>query len=245
MTQRRIYQCDLPYHITFNVLNREWFFEDEAKAKILYEIILNAGDIKNHTVYQFCIMPDHVHLLCKSNEKPATDYGLCGRKSIKNTADTEAGKNTADTEVPQCFLGEIGDFKNSSHGGVASADLRVRANDDEFFQIIRANDDEFFQIIRADDELGILLKPDNVPKTMTNFMHSIKSFFVREMREVFDVEYKFFQSRFNYRIITNDDQLHSVIAYITHNPIKAELPEKWERYPYQYKNDDLIQNLFI
>ena len=107
MTQRRIYQCDLPYHVTFNVLNWEWFFGDEAKAKILHEIILNAGDIKNHVIYQFCIMPDHIHLLCRPNDIPATGHGSCGFKSVKNTAGTEIGKNTAGTEAPQCFSGII------------------------------------------------------------------------------------------------------------------------------------------
>ncbi len=219
MTQRRIYQCAFPYHITFNVLNREWFFDDEAKAGLLHEIILNAGDIKNHAIYQFCIMPDHVHLLCGSNEE--------------NTADTEGvGKNTAGTEAPQCFSG-WNDFPIARH-------LRVRAGGEMPARVRNSG-----ECVRDEYDLGILLKPKDVPETMTNLMHSIKSYFVCEMRRVFDVEYKFFQNRFNYRIVTNEEQLRNVIDYITHNPIKAELPEKWSKHPYQYKNDGLTEQLFL
>ena len=220
MTQRRIYQCAFPYHITFNILNKEWFFDDETKAKILHEIILNAGDIKNHAIYQFCIMPDHVHLLCRPNDIPATECGISGPKSVKNPAGTEIGKNIAGTEAPQCFSG-WDDSPTARH-------LRVRDGG---------------ECVRDEYDLGVLLEQDDVPKTITNFMHSIKSYFVREMRDAFDIEHKFLQNRFNYRIVTNDEQLRNAIDYISFNPIKANLPEKWQKHPYQYLDQNLIQKL--
>jgi REP element-mobilizing transposase RayT len=166
-------------------LNREWFFEDTAKAKILHEIILNAGDIKNHIVYQFCIMPDHVHLLCK------TGYGSphrtlekvrCGDGGMHDTA------HSRNVPFPGCGAGNK-------------------------------------KWCRA---------------ALSNFIQSIKGTFSRRMHMG-----HIWQRRFHDEIIETDQHLEGVISYITHNPVKAELPEKWKKYPYQYMNDELIHRLFF
>jgi len=196
MTQRRIYQCDSPYHITFNVLNREWIFEDEKKAELLHQIILNAGDLKNHTVYQFAIMPDHVHVLCKTNEP-----------------DKQVPQNIAGTEA--CSVLGWGKYPKFTH----RADLCV-----------------------CDGGKTCCGDCDGF-KTISKFIHTIKSFFVTELRKTDGIEYKFFQTRFNFRIITDEDYLETVIHYISDNPIKADLPIKWQEYPYQYKNDDATPSL--
>jgi len=75
MSQRRIYQCAFPYFITFNVFDNELMFTDISKAEMLHKIILNAGGLKGHFVYQFCIMPDHVHILCQTKPpKPQSGF---------------------------------------------------------------------------------------------------------------------------------------------------------------------------
>ncbi len=184
MTQRRIYQCAFPYHIAFNVLNREWFFEDKEKAELLHEVVLNAGDIKNHIVYQFCIMPDHVHILCKTKWSPhrtlekvhCGDWGMNGATHFRNVP------------FPGC-----GADKKQTH--------------------------------RSD---------------VSDFIQSIKGTFSRKMHTG-----HIWQRRFHDEIIQTEKQLRSAIDYIAYNPIKEELPEKWEKYPYQYKNDELIQKLFF
>jgi len=188
MTQRRIYQCDLPYHIAFNVLNREClpagrhgFFEDGEKAELLHGIILNAGEIKNHIVYQFCIMPDHVHVLCK----------------------TQDGSPPRTLERVRCG----GRQKHVHHNPRRVPFLRCEATH----------------------------QPD-----ISDFVQSIKGTFSRKMHMG-----HIWQRRFHDEIIQTDQQLREVIDYITYNPIKAELSKKWDKNPYQYKNDDLIHKLFF
>jgi len=181
MTQRRIYQCAFPYHITFNVLNREWFFGDETKTKLLYEIILNAGDIKNHKIYQFCIMPNHVHLLCKT-ENPHPMRGL---------------------ENPRC--GDDGCTHVFRSEGFPTCDVK-----------------------------------NTYKYNISDFIKSIKGTFSRKIHTG-----NFWQERFHDKIIQTDKQLYAVIDYIAHKPIKAGLPEKWNDYPYQYINDELINELFF
>jgi putative transposase len=176
MTQRRIYQCAFPYHITFNVLDREWFFDDEAKTEILYEIILNAGDMKNHAIYQFCIMPDHVHLLYKTDDH------------------TDIWPPHRTLEKVRCGDGDIF-FRNEPFPGCGAA--------------------------------------------LSNFVQSIKGTFSRKMHMG-----HIWQRRFHDEIIQTEEQLESVINYIYFNPIKAELPEKWSKHPYQYKNNELTEQLF-
>ena len=181
MTQRRIYQCDLPYHITFNVLNREWFFDDETKAGILHEIILNAGDIKNHTIYQFCIMPDHVHILCKTDDHTNTWFPHRTLEKVR-CGDGDTHGTTS--------------FRNEPFPGCGAA--------------------------------------------LSDFVQSIKGTFSRKIHMG-----HIWQRRFYDEIIQTEEQLESIIHYITHNPIEASLPEKWGKHPYQYKNDGLTEQLFL
>lgn len=63
MTQRRIYQTDYPYFVTFNVRDGLPFFEETKYAKLLSKIIFNAGKLKGFDVLAYQIMPEHMHLL--------------------------------------------------------------------------------------------------------------------------------------------------------------------------------------
>jgi hypothetical protein len=83
-------------------------------------------------------------------------------------------------------------------------------------------------------------KQNGCGAALSNFIQSIKGTFSRKMHIG-----HIWQRRFHDEIIQTEEQLRSVIDYIAYNPIKAGLPEKWEKHPYQYKDDDLIQNLFI
>jgi REP element-mobilizing transposase RayT len=183
MTQRRIYQCAHQYHITFNILNREWFFDNKAKAKLLHEIILNAGDIKNHIVYQFCIMPDHVHLLCRTNEdsqvvgSPCTHFVFFPPRTLESV---RCGGDQTHHRLRRCDAGT-----GRTEGGTCGA-------------------------------------------TLSDFIQSIKGTFSRKIHMG-----HIWQRRFHDEIIGTDKQLSAVIAYITHNHVKAGLPERWGEYPYQ------------
>jgi REP element-mobilizing transposase RayT len=121
MTQRRIYQCAFPYLITFNVLNGEWIFENKKKAELLYGLILNAGKLKNHIVYQFCIMPNHVHMLCQTKmhrglsvphrglsvphrglENPLCGGGSGDKKQISQSLQSGLSSPRGDETIPRC-----------------------------------------------------------------------------------------------------------------------------------------------
>ena len=205
MTQRRIYQSAFPYHITFNTLHREWIFEDEKKARLLHEIILNAGDLKNHTIYQFCIMPDHVHLLCKTDEVVGPHRGLAGDRSPRTLERVrcDGGGSYVFCRVP--FPGC--DVKNPNNPFCDA------------------------ETVRTGGTCGAAL---------SNFVQSIKGTFSRKMNMG-----HIWHRRFHDEIIERDDQLLNTIEYIEQNPLSDELPEKWQKYPYQYYNHDLIQKLFF
>ena len=196
MTQRRIYQCAHPYFITFNVLNREWIFDDVKKAEMLHAIILSAGELKNYLVYQFCIMPDHVHILCQTVPHRGAEVSYRG------------------LENPQY-----------NTGGVCSVDFPIR--DDNRDDVTR--DDKNIKC-----DCGFVHK-----HTISDFIKSIRGTFSRYMQKG-----QIWHPRFYDQIIENDDRLRAAIGYITYNPIKAGLPKKYQKHPYQFKNDDLIARLF-
>ncbi|MBU0597915.1 transposase [Patescibacteria group bacterium] len=63
MTQRRIYQNEYPYFITWRTRENYPLFEKTKFAELLSYIIFNAGRLKRFNVLAYQIMPDHVHLL--------------------------------------------------------------------------------------------------------------------------------------------------------------------------------------
>lgn len=75
-------------------------------------------------------------------------------------------------------------------------------------------------------------------------MHTIKSYYCDQIRKLYGVDYPIFQKRFYTRIVHDRKYLETVIEYIKHNPIKAELPSKYHQHPYQYFNWDKINELF-
>ena len=118
-------------------------------------------------MYQFAIMPDHVHILCKT-EDVSPPRGL---------------------ENPRC-----GGYPVFRREGFPTCDVKNNISD---------------------------------------FIKSIKGTFAgqRGMGIVW-------QPRFHDEIIQTDEQLETVIHYIQDNPMKAGLPERWQKYPYQYRNLD-------
>lgn len=147
MTQRRIYQCAFPYFVTFNVLDREWLFEDKKKAKLLHEIILNAGSLKNHHVYQFCIMPDHVHILCQTlplqnNLHRGLENPLCARNVGFSTRVTGA-----DCACGQSHIFHISDFIKSIRGTFSRYMKKGRIWHPRFYDQVIGNTDRLHATI--------------------------------------------------------------------------------------------------
>jgi len=217
MTQRRIYQCAHPYFITFNVLNREWIFEDAKKAKMLHEIILNTANLKDHWVYQFCIMPDHAHLLCQTIP--------CHQIPKKE-----------EVSAPPIF------FDNGVKGGGNGA--KGGGTETSFYVV---GDSCLHDNLSAENgaEVSAIVGKNKKIHNISDFLYTFKSFFIYQTRKQFGVEYKFLQTSYYFSIVDSNQYLDNIMNYITNNPVKVKLPEKWHKHPYQYKDEKLISRLFI
>jgi REP element-mobilizing transposase RayT len=69
---------------------------------------------------------------------------------------------------------------------------------------------------------------------VSQLIHSIKSYYCDQIRDKYRINYPIWQKRFYTRIVNNRRYLHAVIGYIKNNPIKAKLPNKYNKMPYQY-----------
>jgi len=63
MTQRRIYQEEFPYFITFRTIEGYPLFEKTKYAVLLAYVLFRSCAMKGYVLHAYCIMPDHVHLL--------------------------------------------------------------------------------------------------------------------------------------------------------------------------------------
>lgn len=172
MTQRRIYQEEFPYFITWRTREGFALFESREYAELLSHIIFNAGRMKKFDIMAYQIMPDHVHLLVW--------MGSAGR-------DTRARRNRLMLPSP----------------AQVSAPALGHRNQEKVIII-------------------------------SDFMYTIKSFFIKEIRKQYGIKYSIWQKRFYTRIVDTDTYFNRVIAYIRHNPDKAGLPTRYRRGPYQY-----------
>jgi len=178
MTQRRIYQNEFPYFVTFRTREGFALFEDAETAALLSDIMFNAGALKRYDVLACQNMPDHVHLLT------------------------------------QCIITD-------------RTLERVRSGNEEW---ILSQTERTFSNVRSS------IKKQH---TISDLIQSIKGNFSRELHMG-----NIWQKRFYTRIITTRKYLRTVIQYIQHNPIKAELSPKYHKLPYQYFIWSLINRLF-
>jgi len=63
MTQRRIYQNEYPYFVTFRTREGCPLFNETKYAELLSQIMFNACTLKRYDIILYQTMPDHVHLL--------------------------------------------------------------------------------------------------------------------------------------------------------------------------------------
>jgi REP element-mobilizing transposase RayT len=69
MTQRRIYQEEYPYFVTFRTLEGYPLFEDEKITGLFAHEIVVSAHIKQYDVLAWQIMPEHVHLLVYKTDR--------------------------------------------------------------------------------------------------------------------------------------------------------------------------------
>ncbi len=177
MTQRRIYQNEFPYFITFRTRGGAPLFEDEKYVDLMLNVIFKTCIIKHFEILAFQIMVDHIHLLV--NQKYTAPTAGCGGKTII---------------IPQA-------------------------------------------------QPAVVARPFQI-FTISDVIHGIKSYFIKEIRTNYNISYSIWQPRFYVRIVSTCKYLGTVIEYIKYNPIKAKLPVKYCKLPYQYLNMLKINNLF-
>jgi REP element-mobilizing transposase RayT len=86
--------------------------------------------------------------------------------------------------------------------------------------------------------LSSMRVPDNKNYNVSDLIQSVKGNFSYKLNIG-----NIWQRRFYTRIVDSNRYLGIVIDYIKHNPIKAELPKKYRKFPYQYFNWGLINRL--
>ena len=175
MTQRRIYQEEYPYFVTFRIQEGFGLFDDVQYAGLMAQIIVKTCLMKKYDVLAWQIMPDHVHVLIYNNNHQA--HPAVGARHFK--------------------MGRAG--------------TAARARRDVY--------------------------------TISELMHGIKSYFCDQIRDQYNIDYPIFQKRFYVRVVNNRRYLRTVIEYIRYNSIKAELPDKYRRRPYQFFNGQKIVRL--
>jgi REP element-mobilizing transposase RayT len=72
--------------VTFNTKYGVSFFANKKYAELLSNIIIKAAAINKFYIYAFCILPNHVHLMIKSNPSPRQ----ASVTALKPRAGTEA-----------------------------------------------------------------------------------------------------------------------------------------------------------
>lgn len=69
MTQRRIYQYECPYFVTFRTREGFRLFEDDKMVGLLSREIFVSVNLKRFDILAYQIMPDHVHVLVYSQTR--------------------------------------------------------------------------------------------------------------------------------------------------------------------------------
>ncbi|MDD5342322.1 MAG: transposase [Patescibacteria group bacterium] len=103
MTQRRIYQDEYPYFVTFRTNEGLPFFEDIKYTRLLSRVIFKTCNIKCFDVISYQIMPDHIHLLVMKNTRAQPAVVARGRtymtavvaRQIKNVRHKTTNAGTA------------------------------------------------------------------------------------------------------------------------------------------------------
>ena len=92
-TPQRAIDGDYIYFVTFNVLNRRWFFMTSEKASLFGQAVVTCCRIKNFELLGYCILPNHVHLLVRkfNNDEMDSQRGL---GSLRCDEETLGNKNS-------------------------------------------------------------------------------------------------------------------------------------------------------
>ncbi|MFA6588245.1 MAG: transposase [Patescibacteria group bacterium] len=210
MTQRRIYQDEFPYFVTFRTLDSQPLFEDEKMAELFRRELFVSAKIKHFDIFAYQIMPDHIHVLTQINVE----------RTLESMRSGDSGDGDGEDIV-------------SMRSGVGKNILSSKP--ERTFSNVREGE---IHPISAKSTLSRVRT--KTPKyNISDLMQSIKGNFSRKIHEG-----NIWQKRFYTKIVNTHKYLETVINYIENNPIKAELPKRYQQKPYQYFNWPKIHALF-
>ncbi|MDD5566757.1 MAG: transposase [Patescibacteria group bacterium] len=124
MTQRRIYQDEYPYFVTFRTNEGSTLFEETKYAILLSHIIFKAGRIKHYHIISYQIMPDHVHLLVYN--KPQAQASVPARTSKTSARTSNIHRATTDLPAVLWQAGSCTRGMVKTNGAHLSAGARGR-----------------------------------------------------------------------------------------------------------------------
>ncbi|MBI3597574.1 MAG: transposase [Nitrospirae bacterium] len=90
------------------------------------------------------------------------------------------------------------------------------------------------------DHVHLLIKPSE-EANISKIMQQIKSSAARNLRLHANVLEKFWQPRFNFRIVNDEKRFRNTVAYLSNNHLKHGLNAKYARSPYLYIDDESIR----
>lgn len=94
------------------------------------------------------------------------------------------------------------------------------------------------------DHVHMLIKPSE-EANISKVMQQIKSSTARNLRLNANVLEKFWQPRFNFRIVDSHQRFRNTVAYLSNNHVKHGLDGKYSKAPYLYLNDELINRFLV
>lgn len=77
---------------------------------------------------------------------------------------------------------------------------------------------------------------------ISDILMSLKRFTARECNKMLDRSGSFWQDESFDRVIRDAEELERTIAYTLNNPVKADLVDYWEEWPYSYCKPDFLPN---
>ncbi|NGP89152.1 transposase [Fodinibius halophilus] len=84
-------------------------------------------------------------------------------------------------------------------------------------------------------------KKDEYP--VTKILGSLKKFTARKANQILNRTGQFWQHESFDRVIRNSSELENTIKYVLLNPVKAELTDEWQNWPYSYCNPDFRKSI--
>ncbi len=88
-----------------------------------------------------------------------------------------------------------------------------------------------YSLVIMPEHLHLIILPQN-KKTVSQIMHSLKSYSAKKINNILGRSGKIWQDGFYERIIRNENDLREKAGYVENNPVRKKLVEEPEKYFY-------------